>query len=277
MLESAVILLIAGVAAGFVAGLVGVGGGIIFAPVLLFYFTAAGVPEPALTPLTLGTSLFCTMLTSTVSAWHHYRKGAVLVRPAIVTGLSSIVTVFAMTRFVTTQPWYDQRAFQIVFSTILAIVAFRMITSSPADTGRSPSRDGRPAPSALGLSGAGAAAGAVSSAVGVGGGVVLVPTYNNVLRLPIHTAVGTSSAAIILISLMGVMTYAWLGHGSHATEYALGFVDPVRGLALALPATLTTQVGVAAAHRFDRRRLRLGFAVFALIVAARLVIRALGS
>ncbi len=276
MLESAVILLIAGVAAGFVAGLVGVGGGIIFAPVLLFYFHAAGVPEPALTPLTLGTSLLCTMLTSTVSAWHHFRKGAVLVRPAIVTGLASIVTVLTMTRFVTTQAWYDQRVFQMVFSAILLIVAVRMIVPARDRAGVAPGSDNID-PSVAGLFGAGAAAGAVSSAVGVGGGVVLVPAYNNVLRIPIHTAVGTSSAAIILISLLGVLTYAWLGRGSDATPYAYGFVDPVRALALALPAALTTRLGVAVAHRFDRRHLRFGFGVFAVIVAARLIVRALAA
>ena len=59
-----VLLLLAGALGGFVAGLVGVGGGIIFGPVLFFVFQAAGITDPVLTPLTLGSSLLCTFAAS---------------------------------------------------------------------------------------------------------------------------------------------------------------------------------------------------------------------
>lgn len=287
MLESSLILLAAGLAAGFVAGLVGVGGGIIFAPVLLFYFDSAGVSGSALAPLTIGTSLFCTLLTSSVSAFHHLRRGAVMPRVAVVTGLASAAGVIAVTSLVTTRPWYDQTEFQIAFSAVLLFVAVRMAFRQKRDivpagsSGAADSAKDQPPPdhniSSGGLAAVGAIAGVVSSAVGVGGGVVLVPAFNRIVRLPIHTSVGTSSATIIIISLFGVITYALAGLESHPRDLAIGFVDPLTALALSVPAALTTRAGVATAHRFDQRALRIGFAVFAVMVAVRLIMGAVST
>jgi len=67
MWTDALLLLIAGAAGGFVGGLVGVGGGLIFAPVLFFYFEASGIAPEFVAPLTIGTSLFCTMIVAVSS------------------------------------------------------------------------------------------------------------------------------------------------------------------------------------------------------------------
>ncbi len=278
-MEPFLVLAGAGLAAGFVAGLVGVGGGIIFAPVLLFYFQSTGVAEPALTPLTLGTSLLCTLFTSALSAFHHYRRDAVEWRIAVFAGLGSIFGVVAITFLVTTKAWYDQDVFQVVFSLVLLVVAGRMFrasnTNATAAIADSDQARANPARSAA----IGVAAGSVSSAVGVGGGVVLVPAFNRLLHLPIHSSVGTSSATIILISLIGVASYAVSGLSapSQAGSLAIGYVDPATALVLGLPALLTTRLGVTTAHRVKRRTLQIGFAVFALCVAASLVYRAVGS
>ncbi len=278
MAASIATLLVAGLAAGFVAGLVGVGGGIIFAPVLLFYFQAAGVPGDALTPLTLGTSLMCTLVTSSASMWHHHKRGAVRFRPAIQAGIASAAAIFLTTTFVTTKPWYNEDVFQVVFSAILLAVAIRMLHGSIAEGVAREDHVAPPHKTGLRKGGgivAGGAAGVVASATGVGGGVVLVPAYNGLLRMPIHVAVGSSSATIILISLFGVLSYAILGVGQTATSWSVGFVDPIHGLLLSVPATLTARLGVATAHRINRQRLSQGFALFAILVAARLIMRAL--
>ncbi len=264
------LLLGAGLAAGFVGGLIGVGGGIIFAPVLFFYFQGIGVPPEALAPLTIGSSLFCTFIVALASAWFQHRKGAVRPRVAVGVGLSSAGAVYLMTRYVTTQPWYDGDAFQLVFSVVLIGIVVRMLT------GRAPARAAAGAEPALhgpALVGIGTAAGAVASAVGVGGGVVLVPAYAGLLRMPFQAAVGTSSATIVLISLVGVTTYALMGEA--VTPSALGYVDVGRALLLAVPAVFSARLGVSTAHRINTRALRMSFAVLALIVAVRLLLRAL--
>src|SRR5690554_2133995 len=98
------LLVAAGLAAGFIAGLIGVGGGIIFAPVLFFYYQAIGVDPAVVTQLTIGSSLLCTLIAALMSTWVQHRKGAIVPRVALQVGVFSAVAVILMTRFVTTQP-----------------------------------------------------------------------------------------------------------------------------------------------------------------------------
>lgn len=274
-LTHVLILVGAGLAGGAVAGMIGVGGGIIFAPVLFFFYRGAGVPPEVIAPLTIGTSLLCTLLASLSSAYSQFRRASVDGRVAVQVGCFSAVAVFLMTRYVTTQPWYDGQAFQVVFALVLLSVAVRMVAGarggSPSDG--SPSDDppkGRPA-GAGALAGMGAAAGGIASAAGVGGGIVLVPSYHHLLHLPMHRAVGTSSATIVLISLVGVVTYLLSNGGALVPGTAVGYVDVVPALLLAVPAVVTARAGVWLAHRTNRRTLRLCFALIAAFVSLRML------
>jgi uncharacterized membrane protein YfcA len=260
------LLALGGLAGGFLVGLVGVGGGIVYAPVLLVAYQHRGIEDPVLTPLVLGTSLFCVGLAAASGAVAQWRAGAVEPRVALVSGAVAAVTVPLTGRFVTTQPWYDREAFAVVFGLLLVGVALRMLLEKTRDEGVQ-AEAGPAGPGAL--VGAGAAAGALSAVAGVGGGVVLVPLYHNLLRLSTKAAVATSTAAIVLIAAVGVATYAVLGWGTPGTT--LGYVDPVYGVALALPAMLTARLGVYVGHRLPARTVRVSFACIALVVAARLL------
>jgi hypothetical protein len=264
----------AGLAAGFIAGLLGVGGGVIFAPVLFFFFESIGVDALAITPLTLGTSLFCTLLASVVSGYFHFKKGAVVPSVALKTGLLSAVTVVLMTRYVTTQPWYDGRAFQIVFGVLLILISIRMVVETFA---RDPTRAAPPSssswPPLIGIS---ALVGIVATAAGVGGGVVMVPAYARFLGLPMKTSIGTSSASIVLISAISTLTYVVSGLGASVPSTALGYVDFGHAVALAVPAIFTARLGVATAHRTNTGRLKWAFAGLAILIALRLIVRAAG-
>lgn len=269
------ILSSAGLVAGYMAGLLGLGGGSVFAPVLLFYFRGVDIPPEILSKLTVGTSLFCVLIATTMSGWFHHREGAVAWRPVVVVGAFSALSVFLVTRFITTQPWYDQQVFEVVFSGVLTAVVVRMVwdrgRSGPAGVARSHFTVRR-VPL---LAGAGSAAGAVSAAAGVGGGIVLVPVYHRFLGLPIHRAVGTSSATIVLITLVGVLGYGFSGWQQPVPATAIGYVDVGRGLMLAIPALAGARLGVWTAHRVATQPLRYLFAAAALAVAAGLLYGAL--
>ncbi|MFB6273334.1 MAG: sulfite exporter TauE/SafE family protein [Salinibacter sp.] len=265
----AILLGVAGLGAGFLAGLVGIGGGVIFTPVLFFVYGGLDVPSGVRTPLTVGTGLFCTGLAAGASTVHHARRGAVHLRMVLGVGLASAGAVGLVSRFVVTRSWYDAALFQLLFAAVLLVVVGRMVRESSLD--RSRDTEGA-SPRWVSWLGTGTAAGTVASAVGVGGGVVLVPAYHRWLRLPMHRAVGTSSATIVLISTLSTLAYALLGTGTVGRpELALGYVDVGTGLLLAGPAVLGAQGGAALAHRFDARWLRWSFALLAVVVAGRLV------
>src|SRR5690606_15500408 len=205
------LLALGGALGGFLVGLVGVGGGVVYVPVLLLYFTSLGIEDPVLAPLTVGSSLLCVGLASASGAYTQWRAGAVHVRVAVVTGLIAGLTLTAASLLVTTQPWYDRDVFQVVFGLILLGVAVRMVrprAEAGDDDALPPRRTG------LGLLAvSGASAGALAAAAGVGGGIVLVPLYHGPLRLPTKEATATSTASIVVIAAIGIVTYALLGQG----------------------------------------------------------------
>lgn len=271
------LLLGTGLVAGYVAGLVGVGGGFLFAPVLLFYYESIGLPAAVIPLLTVGTSLLCTLFAAVASGWFQYRRDAVDLQVMAVVGLCSAVAVFVMTRYVTTQPWYTKTVFQLVFAGMLLLVVVRMLLPG-SSSGDTPGVKAAPETKARWplMAGIGSVGGVVSAAVGVGGGVVLVPAYNEVLRVPMHRAVGTSSATIVLISLIGVINYATLSAEATVPATAIGYVDVLRAIVLGVPAAFTARMGVWTAHRIRTQALRWSFAILAALLAVRLLTRALG-
>jgi uncharacterized membrane protein YfcA len=270
----AVALGCAGLGAGGLAGLVGVGGGIIFTPVLFVAYGWLGVPAGVRTPLTVGTGLFCTGVAAGASAARHLRAGAVDARMALGVGVASAGAVGLVSGLVVTQPWYDNTVFQALFAAVLLVVVARMVTGP---TGAPDGNEEAPGVGWAAWAGTGTAAGAVAAAVGVGGGVVLVPAYSRGFRLPFHRAVGTSSATIFVISVLSVLAYAAIGAGLPGRPPgALGYVDLGTGLLLAGPAVLGARGGAALAHRIDTRWLRWSFAALGLVVAGRLLVGAFG-
>ncbi len=280
-------LLFAGLAAGYVAGVSGLGGGVIFTPILLFHFRAIGVPGDSLVPLTVGTSLLCTLVAAAASTSHQMKRQAVSRPVAVRVGISAAFGVLIVSRFVTTQPWFDERLFRIVFAAILAIVAVRMAGGSATGATEQPTQTGGRV-SGNWLTPTGLAAGGLSAAAGVGGGIVLVPVYRKLLRLPMHVAVGTSSATIVLLTLVGVGSFALSGSGLSGSGLsgsglpgdaipgsglpsAIGYVDVVRAGLLSLPALASTRWGVASAHKLDAVVLQRGFAAIMILLAGVLV------
>lgn len=286
-LLQALLLAACGGAGGIVAGLLGVGGGIVFAPVLFFTYRSLGADPALIAPLTLGSSLLCTLTAAASSTLGHHRAGAVRWRTGLTAGMASAVTVFLMVRFVTTRPWYDGTVFQGVFGVLLLVVAVRMIAGGGSGTeadAESPIHEGdRPLEAglaAVGISGlVGAAAGVIAPAAGIGGGVLLVPAFHRLLGLPIREAVATSSAAIVLISVSGVLNYGLMGvdvtvltsSSGFAVPWRFGYVDLGRGLLLAVPALVGARGGAALTHRLPERAVRWTFGLLALGVGARLL------
>ena len=251
----------AGIFGGILAGLLGVGGGIVIVPALYFSLSMTGMDPAIVMQVAVGTSLSTIVFTSLSSAWGHQKKGAIdwdllkLWAPSILVGvvigsiLGGVVSGLAMIA---------------VFATVALIVALDMVVRKGGDG--SAQRDfGKPLWAALGV-----LAGSISAMMGIGGGTVCVPLLN-ILGYDIRRAVGTSSAIGLLIGLPGAVIYAITGWGETGLPpFSAGYVNL---LAAAVIIPLTTgfaRVGVALAHSIPRRALRLSFGLFLLVTSARM-------
>jgi uncharacterized membrane protein YfcA len=255
-------LLATGVAAGFIAGLLGVGGGIVIVPVLYLVFTSLGVDESVRLQVATGTSLSTIVFTSFASLRAHNKKNSVdwdlfwswapgiVIGVLIGTALAAVVSGKSLTAF---------------FGAVALLVAGWMALSSP----NLQLFRGLPTGGLKYL--VTGAIGIVSALMGIGGGTLSVPTMT-LCGYPIHRAVGTASAVGFLIGVPGTIGMIIGGWGrAGLPPFSLGFVN-VLGLALILPASmLLAPWGARAAHALPVRWLRLAFALFLAATAVKML------
>jgi len=250
-----------GLTVGFVAGLLGVGGGLIIVPVLIFMLHAQDLAAGMEPQLALGTSLATILFTSLSSVRAHHRHGAVewpLVRhiaPGIVLGtLAGAVLAAQMSATV----------LKVFFVAFLFYAALQMwLDFKPAPHRGLPGRTGTTL--------AGGVIGAVSSWVGIGGGTLSVPfmLWHNV---PLHRAIATSAAIGFPIALAGAAGYVLGGWGvSGRPAGSLGFVYLPALAGIVLGSVLTAPLGALTAHRLPVRPLKRIFALLLAVLALRML------
>lgn len=258
----AVSLVLTGLLAGVMAGLLGVGGGIVIVPVLYHVFTLMGIDESVRMHMAVGTSLATIVPTSIMSARAHRRRGSL--RPDILRRLVPAVIVGVGLGAVLSG-YVSGSVLTAVFACVALLVALSMAFKRDDFA----VREGLPG--TIGTSALGVSIGSLSTLMGIGGGTLSVPVLN-ALRVPMHVAVGTGAALGLIISLPGALAFFINGLDVPLRPPAsLGYVN-LLGFALIVPATLTsTGWGARMAHAIDARRLRQLFALFLALTSARML------
>lgn len=261
LLELTALAAFSGVAGGVIAGLLGVGGGIVIVPILYFALTLTGMDPARTMQVAVGTSLATIVFTSLSSGLAHHRRGAMdiaLIRRWVPWILLGVVTGSLVGGYVS--GW----VLVAVFAIIALVVALDMILRKPTGDVE-PRRFSTPVWAALGIF-----TGAVSAMMGIGGGTVGVPILN-FLGYDIRKAVGTSSAIGFLIGLPGAIIYAATGLGQVGLPpLSLGYVNLYLAAIIIPLSTWMAVYGVRLAHSIDRRRLRMAFGIFLLLTSLRM-------
>lgn len=255
-------LLSLGALAGFLAGLLGIGGGLVLVPGLYFGLKALGFESEALMHVAVGTSLAVIIPTGLSSARAHWRRGAVrfdLVKqigPGILIGVG-IGTLIAHQ--------IEKQGMTVFFACALTALALLMLIN-PARF--SPLQTTPPQPW-MGLSGT--VIGVFSSLMGIGGATISVP-WMAICRVPMHTAVGTASALGILIAIpaaLGFIVIGWQAEG--LPPFSLGYINFLAWPLIIPASVLAAPWGAKLAHSVSVDRLRKIFAWFLVIIAAKMM------
>lgn len=259
--EIVMALLAAGAAAGFLAGLLGVGGGTIIVPIVLWLLHKQGVVSGFTQHLALGTSFAIMLFTTLSSAWAQHRRQSInwqivkYLSPAMVVGslLGATVSKFLPALFL-----------QVFFIVFLYVIAVQMLLKlKPKPT--------RQLPQAKGLFASGGVIGLLSSWVGIGGGSLSVPfmTYCNV---PIHVAVGTSAMLAWAMSVSGFVGYVVAGWNvADLPAHTFGFVYVPAVAVLAVCTVLFAPLGVRVAHRLAADKLKMAMGALLFLIATQMV------
>ncbi|MBI1731366.1 MAG: sulfite exporter TauE/SafE family protein [Gammaproteobacteria bacterium] len=246
------------------AGLLGIGGGLIIVPVLVFVFEAQRIDPGLLMHLAVATSLASVVFTAVSSAWAHHRRGAVhwsvvgLLAPGIVLG--ALLAGWAAR-------YMSSDMMRVMFG-VFAIAAAANLARGGALAGR------RDLPGPAGLTVAGGIIGGISTLVGIGGGTMTVP-FLSWCREDVRTAVGSSAACGFPIAVAGTLALVVAGSGApHLPEYATGYVYWPAAFAVALAGIFAAPIGARLAHALPVRTLQRVFAVLLVIVGTRLMLSA---
>lgn len=252
-----------GVISGILAGLLGVGGGIVIVPVLFWVLTLFHFPPSITSHLAVATSLAIIIPTSISSMQAHARRGNVDRALLNLWGPAAFVGALIggiMSKFI------PGGGLRLVFGVVGLLVAVNM--SIPRHLVVS---DHLPKSAWVNRAIA-TVIGFISSLMGIGGGTLSVPTLTS-FSFPVHRAVGTSAALGLLIAIPGVAGFIWAGLGvAGRPPMSLGFVSVPAVLIIAPISYLVAPWGARLAHALNARYLKLAFAFFLAITAGRMLI-----
>ncbi|OSI20359.1 sulfite exporter TauE/SafE family protein [Neisseria dumasiana] len=262
--ELILIMLAVGGFSGFIAGLLGVGGGMIIVPVVLWVLQMQRMEHIAHAQhLAVGTSFAIMVFTTFSSMMAQNRKGAVdwqvvkRMAPGMIFGV--LVGSFIAKHI-------SNSALQVFFVAFTVVIALKTL----ADAKPKPSRG---LPGGAGLTGVGTVFGIASSWVGIGGGSLSVPflMYCNV---PVHKAVGTSAGLAWPIAVAGAVGYLYSGWNvSGLPEGSFGFWYLPAVVVLSVATVLCAPLGVKVAHKLPPEKLKLAFGILLLVIAGRMLWR----
>jgi len=255
------IYLVLGAVAGLVSGLFGLGGGAIIVPILLATFAIQGVSPDIATHMAIATSLATIVITSMSSIYTHYQKGVVrwefikIIVPGIVIGSFLGTSFFG---------GMGSALLQLLFGVFLMLVGLQMLFYTPRVSGKTQG-------GLLPLNVGGIAIGAVSSLLGVGGGIMVTP-FLTFFGVSIHRAIGIAVVGGLAISLPATLVYSSADvSGYNFPANTLGYIFLPAWLGIIITSAPFARFGALIAHRANERQLKRYFGIVLLFISASFV------
>lgn len=263
MLESLLIYLAVGAVAGLMAGLFGVGGGMIIVPALAFLLPTQGIDNAIIMQIAIGTSLAIISATSISSMLAHHNRGGVLwdsfkfLMPGLILG-ALIGAVIA--------DHVSSEALRRIVGVSALLVAVKMwLDFKP--------RAHTPLPGPAGLSVAGTLIGSASSLIGIGGGSFMVP-FLNWCSVSMRQSVGTAAACGVPIAWAGMLGFIITGWDeSGRPDWSLGYVSLTAFAGIAVASVAAAPLGAHFAHALPPHILKRAFALLLVIIGIEMTFR----
>jgi uncharacterized membrane protein YfcA len=260
--DSLAVYLALGASAGLLAGLFGVGGGLIIVPVLAWVFAGQGMDATVIMHLAIGTSLASIWLTSLMSIRAHHQRGAV--NWPLVQKLAVGIVIGALAGALIADQ-LPTPSLKRIFGVFELFVATQMLLVSRFEAHFK-------LPGRLGLTLAGAIIGVVSAIIGIGGGTLTVP-FLVWCRIPMLQAVATSAACGLPIAIAGAFGFILTGWNvPQLPEWSTGYLYWPAWLGIVLASSLTAGVGARLAHKLPAARLRQLFALLLMGMGVKMLV-----
>ncbi len=255
-----------GLGTGFLAGLLGIGGGMMMVPFITLILSGRAVGPDLAVKMAIATSMATIIFTSISSVRAHHKRGAV--RWELVKGLAPGIILGGFIASLGVFALLKGSSLALFFAVFVSFSATQMfLDKKPAPT--------RQVPGAAGLIGAGSVIGFLSGLVGAGGGFISVP-FMAWCNVAIHNAVATSAALGLPIALANVVGYVVAGQSvQNLPPHSFGYIWLPALLVIACCSVLTAPLGARAAHKLPVKQLKRVFASILYLLAAYMLYKAL--
>ncbi len=261
-----ILTLILGSFAGFLAGLLGIGGGVILVPLFLWLFPLADFPPDFIVHSAFGTSLAIILPTAISSTLGHRKRGNVDWSMVSFLALGGIIGSLFGSSIASIIPG---EKLKMCFGLMQIIISLKLLFYKPYIPPENLERANKRSLLLVGLAG-----GLFSSFFGMGGGVIAVPLMLMVLHLPIHLAVGNSSALIVVSSFSAVVCYIWYGlQSSVIAPFSLGYVNILITVIVAPLTIIFARIGVKFASHTSQEKLVRIFAILLMLVGIKILLQ----
>lgn len=255
-------LFILGSLGGFLSGFLGVGGGIVFVPILDYFLGRMGLQGDSLVKAILANSLFTIIFSGLFSSYKQYKMGNFYPKEIVWTAIPGVISAVGMTLLIKAGTWYDTETFNTFFALMLLVVAIRMFVSKPKTLTTQQS----PEVKSMGYHITGFFAGIITAMSGLGGGVVMTPVFTDVLKQDIKKASAISNGVIPFFAIaIGVLNLS-NGNAQQVNPWQVGYIVFPAVIPMILATFIFAPIGVRFAQSASQTFIRGFFATFVGIV-----------
>ena len=263
------ILLLIGAIVGYYSGLIGTGGNIILIPVFDILFHYLKIPETEVVKFIIAHSFFITAFTGLSVSYKQFKAKNLHVKEVLFISIAGMITAFFMTEFIKNGNWYHKSDFDLVFFTLLLILAIRMLFFKQPPPPINENHLNKPYFPIIGI-----VAGLISSLSGLGGGIIVIPILTDILKTPLKKASSISIGVVAMLALPISISYLSIDARSamqHVLPAQVGYISMFIAAPVLIGVFSTTGWGVRTAQKTDPNKLRLILGIVVIILCAKMV------
>lgn len=260
------ILLLAGAAGGFLSGLLGIGGGVLFIPILDMVLREYGISND-LVKYILANSLTVIIFTGLLNTYKQYKANNFYPLYIIHTAIPGILSVLFFSWLITQGEWYTKKLFNTIFILLLVPGIIRMFLKKETEEHLKENITNRK------FQLVGFVTGIFTALSGLGGGIIMIPAFVNVLKLQMKKATSVSAGVVPFFALPTAIYYMTQTPAETIPQlFSIGFVVLPVVIPMIIGTLLTVAAGVTTGHRLPPKVVRSIFVVFVLLVVSKMLV-----
>ncbi len=268
-------LFILGCFGGFLFGMVGIGGNVLYIPIFSFLLTRLGFHDEELSRAIIANALLILVFTGSAVSWKQFRVGNFFLREILLTASTGVLAAVILTGIIKSGDWYNKKMFDMVFTMMLSITLFRLFTVKPKQNTPSNSLSTSILTTPFLL--VGLFTGSMTALSGMGGSIVMIPLFTEFVGLEMKKA-HSISVGVVPIMALSISIYYCFGQPNilPLPVAQVGYLNFKMAAPVIMGSILTSPFGVQAAHRVKPITQRLVFASIVGIVLLKMILNLAG-